>query len=47
LTLRGAGYFVLRYTWQQVVQQPEAVAADLRRALVATGPAGQAARRLT
>jgi very-short-patch-repair endonuclease len=47
LSLRGAGYFVLRYTWQQVVEQPEAVAADLRRALVVAGPAGQVARRLT
>ena len=33
LTLRSAGYLVLRYTWQQVVGEPEAAAADLRRAL--------------
>jgi predicted transcriptional regulator of viral defense system len=36
LTLRSAGYSVLRYTWWQVTQQPERVAADLRAAL-ATG----------
>jgi very-short-patch-repair endonuclease len=35
LTLRSAGYSVLRYTWQQVTQQPERVAADLRAALAA------------
>ncbi len=33
LDLRGAGYTVLRYTWQQVTQTPERVVADLRRAL--------------
>jgi len=38
LTLRGAGYLVLRYTWRQVTQQPERVAAELRAALAAGGP---------
>ena len=33
LALRAAGYEVRRYTWQQVIEQPEAVVADLRRAL--------------
>ena len=33
LTLRAAGYPILRYTWQQVTQQAEPVAADLRAAL--------------
>jgi hypothetical protein len=31
--LRAAGYTVLRYTWQQLTETPELVAADLRRAL--------------
>lgn len=33
LRLRAAGYLVLRYTWQQITEQPELVAADLRAAL--------------
>jgi hypothetical protein len=33
LVLRSAGFNVLRYTWQQVVAQPELVVADLRRTL--------------
>jgi len=33
LTLRAAGYVVLRYTWQQVTREAELVAADLRTAL--------------
>ncbi len=33
LTLRTAGYEVRRYTWQQVTEQSEAVAADLHHAL--------------
>jgi predicted transcriptional regulator of viral defense system len=33
LTLRGAGYRVHRYTWQQVTEQPDQVATDLRAAL--------------
>jgi very-short-patch-repair endonuclease len=31
--LRAAGFRVLRYTWQQVTEQPDVVAADLRLAL--------------
>ena len=31
LDLRAAGYTVLRYTWQQVTEEPELVMADLRR----------------
>lgn len=33
LALRANGYRVLRYTWQQVIGGPEAIAADLRSAL--------------
>ncbi len=33
LTLRNAGYGVLRYTWRQVTERPETVASDTRRAL--------------
>lgn len=33
LILREAGYRVLRYTWSQVVDQPERVVRDLRLAL--------------
>lgn len=33
LTLRSAGYTVLRYTWRQVTREPELVAADLAAAL--------------
>jgi len=33
LRLRAAGYLVFRYTWQQITEQPELVAADLRAAL--------------
>jgi Protein of unknown function (DUF559)/Transcriptional regulator, AbiEi antitoxin len=36
LILRRAGYCVLRYTWQQVAQQPAEVVEDLRRALSTT-----------
>ena len=30
MDLRAAGYTVLRYTWQQVTQRPEQIAAELR-----------------
>jgi very-short-patch-repair endonuclease len=33
LTLRAAGYRVLRYSWRQVTREGAALAADLRRAL--------------
>jgi hypothetical protein len=33
LDLRAAGFRVLRYTWQQLMLEPERVVADLRRAL--------------
>jgi very-short-patch-repair endonuclease len=33
LTLRGAGYIVLRYTWDQLVEEPALVMADLTRVL--------------
>jgi predicted transcriptional regulator of viral defense system len=36
LTLRAAGYAVVRYTWQQITQQAEEVAGDVSRALAAT-----------
>jgi hypothetical protein len=33
LALRSSGYLVLRYTWEQVTERGDAVAADLRRLL--------------
>jgi very-short-patch-repair endonuclease len=33
LELRAAGFLVIRYTWQQVMQRPDLVVADLRAAL--------------
>jgi len=33
LDLRAAGFVVLRYTWRQLMHEPERVVADLRRAL--------------
>ncbi len=33
LALRSSGYLVLRYTWEQVTERGNAVAADLRRVL--------------
>lgn len=33
LELRSLGYTVLRYTWRQLTETPEAVAADIRRCL--------------
>lgn len=38
LALRGAGFTVLRYTWQQVTDEPDAVVADLGAALAPTSP---------
>lgn len=35
--LRGAGFTVLRYTWEQVTRQPTLVIGDLRAALAAGG----------
>jgi very-short-patch-repair endonuclease len=34
LTLRAAGWQVLRYSWRQVTREPGAVAIDLRASLV-------------
>jgi very-short-patch-repair endonuclease len=31
LDLRAAGYTVLRYTWRQVIGEPELVVGDMRR----------------
>ncbi|HYH59134.1 MAG TPA: DUF559 domain-containing protein [Thermoleophilaceae bacterium] len=45
LTLRAAGYAVLRYTWHQVTRQASAVAADLRAALGLELRGGRAAFR--
>jgi hypothetical protein len=42
LRLRAAGYTVIRYTWEQVSAEPDAVLADLRLALL-TQPAPWAA----
>jgi hypothetical protein len=44
LRLRAAGYTVLRYTWEQVTQEPDLVLADLRLALAVIPPARSAAR---
>ena len=33
MALRAAGFSVLRYTWQQVTEEPEQVVADLRAAV--------------
>jgi hypothetical protein len=38
LTLRSAGYIVLRYTWQQVTREPATVVGDLRAALAMPKP---------
>jgi hypothetical protein len=37
LRLRDAGFVVRRYTWQQVNDQPERIAADVRRAIATEG----------
>jgi hypothetical protein len=42
LTLRRAGFAVLRYTWAQVTRRPAAVAGDLNRELSAFAPARRA-----
>ena len=42
LALRAAGFVVIRYTWDQVVHQPERVAADLAAALAEAAPVAAA-----
>ena len=39
LELRAAGFLVIRYTWEQIVHQPEVVAADLLAALASRAEA--------
>jgi Protein of unknown function (DUF559) len=46
LELRAAGFLVIRYTWDQVVHQPELVAADLAAALAANRGAADLAAAL-
>jgi very-short-patch-repair endonuclease len=38
MRLRAAGYTVLRYTWEQITEEPELVLADLRLALSLSAP---------